>query len=571
MATPPRPNFNLDNIIAPDVGGSLIDFANMQSKQFQLGLSNVMEEENARRAREQEEREKLKFDKEVNTDKALIDFQNQIARASAGGAMSNEQGIQLGDEFDRLSKTVGEGEAARIINEKAQKFGAQDAKRAESDPYYRAELIKGVALPSGNIDPKNLIDLRNSQITRNETLGQRKDDLELRAKEREEDVWFKKQELKMRQAERDERAKEKLDAKKAIAVLNADSVIEDPNRSSSGAFYDVIEEKTGKKILKDDVSIPEGEGSKTLSEIDEISNRIDALSSKNRDKDGKEINYANRDEAFEVYKKENPEAANSSEAGKVSSRAFDGAVDNVSSMAKTMIPRTDLFGKTYDKWKIALMSDIEKEEYNKKLDETKAKELQESLKSNSPGNKANDVNISFDNYWDLKKKQQDLDNKELKNLQEKLGKKGLEYSDNLANKYGVDEVKSVPKEMTPHKAKIYETKRVTKLLVDKGVDPGIALEVGTKKGEDAYNFQANYIKNVNTDAKESAKNKLENVEKAKKKIEEEIKELRKLKNKIGTGGEDKVWYGSELLPIPRAQEEIDNDISELNRKVDNLK
>ena len=125
--------------------------------------------------------------------------------------------------------------------------------------------------------------------------------------------------------------------------------------------------------------------------------------------------------------------------------------------------------------------------------------------------------------------------------------------------------------MTPHQAKIYETKRVTNLLVGKGVDPGIALEVGTKKGEDAYNFQANYIKNVNTDAKESAKNKLENVEKAKKKIEEEIKELRKLKNKIGTGGEDKVWYGSELLPIPRAQEEIDNDISELNRKIDNLK
>ena len=90
MATPPRPNFNLDNVVAPDVGGSLIDFANMQSKQFQLGLSNVMAEEQARRAREQAEREKLKFDKEVNTDKALIDFQNQIASASAGGVASME-------------------------------------------------------------------------------------------------------------------------------------------------------------------------------------------------------------------------------------------------------------------------------------------------------------------------------------------------------------------------------------------------------------------------------------------------------------------------------------------------
>ena len=129
MATPPRPNFNLDNIIAPDVGGSLIDFANMQSKQFQLGLSNVMAEEQAKRARELAEREKLKFDKEVNTDKALVDFQNQIASASAGGVASMEQGAQLSNEYDRLLKTVGEDEAARIINDKAQKFGAQDAKR----------------------------------------------------------------------------------------------------------------------------------------------------------------------------------------------------------------------------------------------------------------------------------------------------------------------------------------------------------------------------------------------------------------------------------------------------------
>ena len=82
-------------------------------------------------------REKLKFDKEVNTDKALIDFQNQIASASSGGVASMEQGAQLSNEYDRLLKTVGEDEAARIINDKAQKFGAQDAKRAENDPYVR--------------------------------------------------------------------------------------------------------------------------------------------------------------------------------------------------------------------------------------------------------------------------------------------------------------------------------------------------------------------------------------------------------------------------------------------------
>ena len=64
-------------------------------------------------------REQSKYDRELNTDKALIDYQNQIARASAGGAMSDQQGAKLGDEFDRLAKTVGEDEAARIIKEVA--------------------------------------------------------------------------------------------------------------------------------------------------------------------------------------------------------------------------------------------------------------------------------------------------------------------------------------------------------------------------------------------------------------------------------------------------------------------
>ena len=553
-----------------------IDASEMMTKNlssFANAERNEFKEAEARRLRKlQEEREQFKFDREVNTDKALIDYQNQLARASAGGSMSDAQGIQLGYEFDRLSKTVGEEEAARIINEKAQKFGAQDAKRAESDPYYRAELIKGVALPSGNLDPKSLIDLRNSQIIRNETLGQRKDDLELRAKEREEDLWFKKQELAMRQAERNERALDKLNAKKAVAELNADSVIEDPNRSSSGAFYNVNQEKTGNKVVPKDAVIPEGEGSQELSDIDEITNRINSLSSKNLNKDGNAIDFSNDEQAFKVYIEENPDAANASAAGKAVSKGVDSAFDvikNDMGMPTKMVISGLNLG--FNKAKQAFMSDIERKEYDKKLDETKAKELQESLKSNSPGEKANAGNISFDEFKNLKKQQQDLDNAKIKELQTDLENKGLTYVKNLESKYGKDEFKSVPKEMTPHQAKIYETKRVTNLLVDKGVDPGIALEVGTKKGEDAYNFQANYIKNVNTDAKESAKNKLENVEKAKKKIEEEIKELRKLKNKIGTGREDKTWYGSKLLPIPEAQEEIDNDISALNRKIDNLK
>ena len=516
-------------------------------------------------------REKLKFDREINTDKALIDFQNQIASASAGGVASMEQGAQLSNEYDRLLKTVGEDEAARIINDKAQKFGAQDAKRASEDPYYRAELIKGVSLPSGNIDPKSLIDLRNSQIIRNEALGQRKDDLETRAKEREEDLWFKKQELAMRQSERNERAREKLDARKAVAELVGLSMNEDQNRSSSGAYYNVNQVNTGNKIIKDNVSIPEGEGSKELSEMDEITNKINSLYSKNLNKDGKQINFANKDEAFKAYMEENPEAANSNAAIKGIDRSLKGASNLASATIKNMFLPSEGLGKAFDKSKQIFMSDVEREEYNKKLDEAKAKEAQESLKSNDKDDKAKSGNISFEDYWSLKKQQQTLDNAELGKLQEELGKKSLTYSDNLANKYGVDEIKSVPKEMTPHEARIYATKNAVNSLVGRGVDPENALKLGLEEGEKAFKFQTNYINNVNENAKETAKNRYTEVKEERKAIDDKIKTLNKYKREIGDNKEKEIWYDTEFLEISEVQRRIGEEISKLERQRDNLK
>lgn len=516
-------------------------------------------------------REKLKFDREINTDKALIDFQNQIASSSAGGVASMEQGAQLSNEYDRLLKTVGEDEAARIINDKAQKFGAQDAKRASEDPYYRAELIKGVSLPSGNLDPKSLIDLRNSQIIRNEALGQRKDDLETRAKEREEDLWFKKQELAMRQAERNERAQEKLNAKKAVAELVGLSMNEDQNRSSSGAYYNVNQVNTGNKILKDNVSIPEGEGSEKLSEMDEITNKINSLYSKNLNKDGKQINFANKDEAFKAYIEENPEAANSNAAIKGIDRSLKGASNLASATIKNMFLPNEGLGKAFDKSKQIFMSDVEREEYNKKLDEAKAKEAQESLKSNDKDDKAKSGNISFEDYWSLKKQQQTLDNAELGKLQEELGKKSLTYSDNLANKYGVDEIKSVPKEMTPHEARIYATKNAVNSLVGRGVDPENALKLGLEEGEKAFKFQTNYINNVNENAKETAKNRYTEVKEERKALQDQIKTLESRKFDIGKSKESKIVYNGSTVKLSEVQDGLDNEISRLKKELAELK
>ena len=108
--------------------------------------------------------------------------------------------------------------------------------------------------------------------------------------------------------------------------------------------------------------------------------------------------------------------------------------------SKNLVGCSNCFGCTNLRNKQNCIFNVEytKEEYNKKLDEAKAKEAQESLKSNDKDDKAKSGNISFEDYWSLKKQQQTLDNAELKKLQEELGKKSLTYSDNLSNKYGVD-------------------------------------------------------------------------------------------------------------------------------------
>ena len=89
-------------------------------------------------------RQQSKYDKENRSDKALVDYQTSLERASVGGVMKDSQQLELSDEFDRLVKTVGDEKAAEIITNKAQSYGSADAKKAAEDPYYRAELIKGV-------------------------------------------------------------------------------------------------------------------------------------------------------------------------------------------------------------------------------------------------------------------------------------------------------------------------------------------------------------------------------------------------------------------------------------------
>ena len=535
-----------------------------------IGYGKILNDQRDNEIALKQKEEAIKYQRERD---ALIDSRYEADRKE-----------RLNDKFDAKQRESMTNEALALIGNKdaflsgkisAENKAYTDALSQVEDPEERARLandIKGYqnttqkqswidsTLGQTNIDNSKILDLKRD-IEKDEE-SRRRFELQLaetRATRNEA------------QAERAERAREKLDARKAVAELVGLSMNEDQNRSSSGAYYNVNQVNTGNKILKDDVSIPEGEGSKELSEMDEITNKINSISSKNLNKDGKQINFANKDEAFKAYMEENPEAANSNAAIKGIDRSLKGASNLASATIKNMFLPNEGLGKAFDKSKQIFMSDVEREEYNKKLDEAKAKEAQESLKSNNKDDKAKSGNISFEDYWSLKKQQQTLDNAELGKLQEELGKKSLTYSDNLANKYGVDEIKSVPKEMTPHEARIYATKNAVNSLVGRGVDPENALKLGLEEGEKAFKFQTNYINNVNENAKETAKNRYTEVKEEKKALQDQIKTLESRKFDIGKSKESKIVYNGQTVKLSEVQDSLDNEISRLKKELAELK
>ena len=76
-----KPDFSLGRVNTPDVGGGLLDFADRQQKQYQIGLSNAVEADKLLRdrqrfAREQElnARADTEYNREVSGRKALQDY-----------------------------------------------------------------------------------------------------------------------------------------------------------------------------------------------------------------------------------------------------------------------------------------------------------------------------------------------------------------------------------------------------------------------------------------------------------------------------------------------------------------
>ena len=147
-------------------------------------LANDLKEEEFRRYNQEfglkqaaANREQSKYDRELNTDKALLDYQNIIRGTSQGGILNNNEGMSLANEYQKLVGTVGEEKAAETINAKAQMLAQLDAKKAQSDPFYAANKVQGLTINGdryGSIDPTKLINMQtgivNDFVNRGEAL-----------------------------------------------------------------------------------------------------------------------------------------------------------------------------------------------------------------------------------------------------------------------------------------------------------------------------------------------------------------------------------------------------------------
>ena len=147
-------------------------------------LANDLKEEEFRRYNQEfglkqaaANREQSKYDRELNTDKALLDYQNIIRGTSQGGILNNNEGMSLANEYQKLVGTVGEEKAAETVNAKAQMLAQRDATKAQSDPFYAANKVQGLTINGdryGSIDPTKLINMQtgivNDFVDRGESL-----------------------------------------------------------------------------------------------------------------------------------------------------------------------------------------------------------------------------------------------------------------------------------------------------------------------------------------------------------------------------------------------------------------
>lgn len=166
-------------------------------------LADADAEKQYQRAREVagDKRIEDSLQKEKDTQQAMLDYNNAISRSSTSGTMTDVQNQALGNEYERLSSQFGSDKAAQIVSDKASSLGSADASKLKSSPQLAYERVSQLELPTGNIDPLKLIEMKEQKLSTLEDRQKAIDDKLWDEKKFNADQDYKNKSLSLQQSE----------------------------------------------------------------------------------------------------------------------------------------------------------------------------------------------------------------------------------------------------------------------------------------------------------------------------------------------------------------------------------
>ena len=509
-------------------------------------------------------RQQATYDKENRSDKALVDYQSSLERASAGGVMNDSQQLELGDEFDRLRQNMSEEQAAEIITNKAQSYGSADAKKAAEDPYYRAELLRNVAFSNKDISPEKLITLRNSYINREIDLGDRKEEARLTAEQREFERKMRLKEYNERTRERNDRLKEEKEAKQAAtdainlaleAKKDKDGTFKSVNQIGTGS-YDITEvlpkenaEKLAEKYLKDEKEL-----------VTPLQERLDKLESSIVPEDKLS------DQAY-LNKRYSEESINPT----TQDNSFTSSLKNVYDNANKVINED----KAYEE--ITRLTNVLSRETDPKIIEDTSNEitrLKDSLDPTKNTKKTSDGK-NIESRADFVKRikiENENTKKEISSLKGEIKNQYNSINENINKDFGKEITKEDKKTLTPDQVLNQEFNRVKGGLLERGYSEYLATKGAVNAANSASQNQKDMINKVDSDVTKLKDVEKKKLDEKKKQLEDELKSYTEIRKSVTTSRNFNgiTVDGYFHKKADKAQSAIDNKISSIQKQIKDI-
>ncbi len=511
-------------------------------------------------------RQQATYDKENRSDKALVDYQSSLERASTGGVMNDSQQLELGDEFDRLRQNMSDEKAAEIITNKAQSYGSADAKKAAEDPYYRAELLRNVAFTNEDISPEKLITLRNSYINREIDLGDRKEEARLTAEQREFERKMRLKEYNERIGERNDKKKEEeLEKKSATDAINIalgttskdnDGIYKSTNQIGTGSY------SLGDKELSEDDGVKITE--KFLKDKKEI---VDPLEEKIKKLESSIVPTNKFSDQAYLNKRYSEESINPTTQENSITSSFKNVYENANRVINE--------DKAYEEI-TRLTNVLSRETDPKKIEDTSNEitRLKDSLDPTKNIKKTSDGKNIESRADFVKRIKIENENKikEVSSLRSEINNKYDSINENINKEFGKEITKEDKKTLTPDQVLNKEFNRVKGGLLKLGYSEYLATKGAINAANSASQNQKDMLNKVDSDVtklKDSEKKKLDE---KKKQLEDELKAYTEIRKSVTTSRNFNgiTVDGYFHKKADKAQSAIDGKISSIQKQINDI-